>query len=325
MVPLGSDGVIFVRYRLLTGMAPGPVEKPANSYEKAQWDAQIARLADRQHGVVATWQLLALGLTYQDIHYRAKNGRLHRIHRGVYAVGYRKLTRHGHWMAAVLAYGPDAVLSHRSAAALWGIGPGFWKIEVTTPHGKPSRKGTRAHVGALHPEDITAHDGIPVTSVSRTIVDLAAHRDHDQLTRLVEDADRRQWLDGRALDRAIERRPHAAGSRRLKRVLATYRGPADTRSKLERDFRALIANNGLPEPQYNALVAGLTVDVYWPRWKLVVELDGEPYHSSPRSFETDRIRDATLQKHDLRVLRVTGERLDNEPEAVVADILALRR
>ncbi len=228
-------------------------------------------------------------------------------------------------MATVLAYGSDAVLSHRSAAALWGIGPGFWKIEVATPHGKPGRKGTRAHVGALHPEDITAHDGIPITTVSRTIVDLAAHRDHDQLTRLIEDADRKQRFDLKALDRAMARRRHAAGTSRLKKVLAAYRGPVDTRSKLERDFRALIANNGLPEPRYNALVAGLTVDVYWPKWKLVVELDGEPYHSSPRSFAVDRIRDATLQKHDLRVLRVTGNRLDNQPDHVVADILALRR
>jgi very-short-patch-repair endonuclease len=303
-----------------------PPEETGNSSRKPQAvDQLIAALAQRQHGVVATWQLIALGLDYDEIRYRAKIGRLHRIHRGVYAVGYRTLTRHGHWMAAVLAYGPDAVLSYRSAAALWGIGPGFWKIEVTTPHGKRSRQGTRAHEATLHPEDIETHDGIPVTSVARTILDLAAHLDHDQLTRLIEDADRRELLDGRALQPAMERRPHAAGTARLRRVLATYRGTGDTRSKLERDFRALIAKAGLPEPQYNVLVAGLNVDVFWPRWKLVVELDGRPYHSSPRSYETDRIRDATLQKHDLRVLRVTGHRLDNEPGEVVADILALKR
>jgi very-short-patch-repair endonuclease len=304
---------------------PGRVEKPANSSEKSQPDAAIARLAERQHGVLATRQLIALGLSHQDIYYRARIGRLHRIHRGVYAVGYRKLTRHGHWMGAVLAYGPDALLSHRSAAALWAVGPGFWKFEVTTPDARRSRNGFRAHRAMLHPEDIDTHDGIPVTSVARTILDLAADLDHDQLTRLIEDADRRELVDGTALDRAVERRPHAAGSGRLRRVLATYRGTADTRSKLERDFRALIATSGLPEPQYNVLVEGLTVDVYWPQWKLVVELDGKPYHTSPRIFETDRIRDATLQKADLRVLRVTGQRLDNEPGEVVADILALKR
>jgi very-short-patch-repair endonuclease len=306
-------------------MPPGPIEKPANSSEKSQWDAAIARLADRQHGVVATWQLLAIGLNHHDIYYRARIGRLHRIHRGVYAVGYRVLTRHGHWMAAVLAYGPDALLSYRSAAALWSIGPGFWKYEVTTPDARRSRKGFRVHTATLHPEDVTTHDGIPVTSVARTILDLSAYLSEDALTRLVEEADRRERFDLRALDRAMQRRRHAAGTNRLKKVLATYRGAADTRSKLERDFRALIAKAGLPEPQYNVLLAGLTVDVYWPEWKLVVELDGEPYHSNPRIFETDRIRDATLQKHDVRVLRVTGNRLDTAPADVIEDILALKR
>jgi very-short-patch-repair endonuclease len=229
-------------------------------------------------------------------------------------------------MAAVLAYGPDAVLSHRSAAAHWDIGPGFWKIEVTTPRSRRSRKGTRAHSSPLHPEDITIREGIPVTSVARTILDLAATiRSKDRLTRLIEEADRKERFDLNALDRAIARRPHAPGIRRLNAVLAAYRGYADTRSKLERDFRALIHEAGLPEPQYNVLVQGLTVDVYWPEWKLVVELDGEPYHRPPSAFETDRVRDATLQKIDIRVLRVTGKRMDSEPGAVLADILALRR
>jgi hypothetical protein len=161
--------------------------------------------------------------------------------------------------------------------------------------------------------------------VARTILDLASQPNDDRLTRLIEDADRKQRFDLRALDRAIARRPNAAGVRRLKAALAAYRGPADTRSKLERDFRALIAKAGLPEPGYNVLVAGLTVDVYWPQWKLVVELDGEPYHTSPSAFETDRIRDAILQKAGLRVLRVTGKRLENEPAAVLADIVELSR
>ncbi len=108
-------------------------------------------------------------------------------------------------------------------------------------------------------------------------------------------------------------------------VLAAYRGTADTRSKLEKDFRALIAGAGLPEPQFNVLVAGLTVDVWWPEWRLVVELDGEPYHTNPTAFESDRIRDATLQKQDIRVLRVTGDRMDQAPAAVLDDILTLRR
>jgi predicted transcriptional regulator of viral defense system len=288
-------------------------------------DRLIAALAERQHGVVAVWQLLELGLGRGAIAYRVSIGRLHRIHQGVYAVGHRKLTREGHRMAAVLAYGPDAVLSHRSAAAHWGIGQASYKYDVTTPQSKRSRKTIRAHTAKLDPEDRTVHNGIPITTVALTILDLAAKSSKDRVTYLIEEADRKQRLDLNALERAMARRPGAPGTKRLRAVLRTYRGTADTRSKLERGFRALIAKAGLPEPQFNVLVAGHTVDVYWPQWKLVVELDSEPYHMNPRAFETDRIRDATLQKHDIRVLRVTGDRLDHAPNAALADVLALRR
>ena len=288
-------------------------------------DRLIAELAGRQHGVVAVWQLLELGLGRGAIQYRVSIGRLHRIHQGVYAVGHRKLSRQAHRMAAVLAYGPDAVLSHRSATAHWGIGSASYKFDVTTPQSKRSRKTIRAHTARLHPEERTTHDGIPITSVARTILDLAAQLSKESLTRLVEEADRKERFDLRALDRAMARRPRAPGTVRLRAVLAAYRGTPDTRSKLERDFRALIHRAGLPEPQFNVVVAGLTVDVWWPQWRLVVELDGEPYHDNPSAFETDRIRDATLQKHDIRVLRVTGDRMDNAPGAVVDDVLALRR
>jgi len=288
-------------------------------------DGLIAALAERQHGVVAIWQLLELGIGADAIQYRVSIGRLHRVHRGVYAVGHRKLTREGHRMAAVLAYGPHAVLSHWSAAAHWGIGAARVKYDVTTPHSKRSRKTIRAHAARLHPEDRTVHDGIPITSVERTILDLAATLTKDQITYLIEEADRKQRLDINGLDRVIARRRRAAGVARLNAVLATYRGTADTRSKLERQFRRLIAKAGLPEPQFNVVVAGITVDVFWPHWKLVVELDSEGYHKNPRAFETDRIRDAMVQKHDLRVLRVTGDRMDNAPNEVLADVVALRR
>jgi very-short-patch-repair endonuclease len=307
-------------------MAPDDIEETGNYYGKAgshhARERLIAALADRQHGVVAVSQLMALGLSRDDIRYRARIGRLHRIHRGVYAVGYPKLTRQGHWMAAVLAYGPKAVLSHRTAAALRRIGQSSWRIDVTTPDGNQSRPQIRAHRAVLHPEDITTHDGIPVTSVARTILDLAALLSHEALTRVIEDADRTEVFDLRALERAIVRRPRVGGVVRLHAVLADYRGPADTRSKLERDFRALIAGNRLPEPQFNVLVAGVLADVWWPERKLVVELDSRLYHSSPSAFERDRVRDAMLQKAGFRVLRVTDKRLDNEPAAVLADILA---
>jgi len=303
-----------------------PFDKSREYRGKSQsHDREIAALADRQHGVVAAWQLVALGISHDAVLRRAAAGRLHRIYHGVYAVGYSKLTPKGHRMAAVLAYGPEAVLSHQTAAAQWNIGQPSSKFHVTTPTSRRSRPSIRAHTAILHPEDVTVRDGIPITSVARTILDLAATLHHDALTRLIEEADRKERFDLKALDRTIARRPQAAGVRRLKAVLSAYRGTADTRSKLERDFRKLIAQAGLPEPQYNVVVAGLTVDVYWPEWKLVVELDGELYHNSPRAFETDRIRDATLQKIDVRVLRVTGKRMDDDPAAVLTDVLALRR
>ncbi len=300
-------------------------EYGGKSQSHREIDREIAALADRQHGVVAVWQLLELGLGRDAIQYRRSVGRLHRIHHGAYAVGYRTLTRHGHWMAAVLAYGPDAVLSHRSAAALWRVGQGSWKINVTVPQTRRSRPKTRVHTSVLHPEEITTHDAIPVTSVARTILDMAALLSREGLTRLIEEADRAGLADLRAIERTIARRPRVAGVARLGAVLADYRGPADTRSKLERDFRTLIANCPLPEPQYNVLVAGLEVDVFWPQWRLVVELDSRTYHATVSAFERDRLRDAILQKAGFRVLRITSKRLENEPAAILADIIAFSR
>jgi very-short-patch-repair endonuclease len=288
-------------------------------------DRVIADLADRQHAVVAVWQLIPLGISDDAVLRRAASGRLHRKHRGVYAVGHATLTPKGHRMAAVLAYGPDAVLSHRSAAAHWGIWSAGSKIDITTAGARRSRAKIRAHRAVLHPEDMTVRDGIPITSVPRTILDLAARVTPTALANLIEEADRAELLNMRALERAISRRPRVAGVARLRAALADYRGPADTRSRLERDFRAFIVRNRLPEPQFNALVEGLTVDVYWPQWRLVVELDGRRYHANPRAFETDRVRDAILQKADLRVLRVTRKRLDTAQADVLADILALKR
>jgi very-short-patch-repair endonuclease len=285
----------------------------------------IGLLADRQHGVVATYQLLALGFDYDDICYRVKVGRLHRIHRGVYAVGYRKLTRHGQWMAAVLAYGPSALLSHYTAAALWGIAKTWGKVHVTTPDSRRDRPRISAHTAHLHIEDVAECDGIPVTSVARTTVDVAAGMEDDRLTRLIEDAVRADQFALGALDRAIARRPRAAGIGRLQVILADYRGTVDTRSNHERALRKLIIAAGLPEPQYNVLVEGFLVDACWPGRRLIVEVDSRAYHLTPSAFERDRIRDAQHQKAGYRVLRITEKRLYGDPAGVIADIIALMR
>jgi very-short-patch-repair endonuclease len=177
----------------------------------------------------------------------------------------------------------------------------------------------------LHPEDVTRHNGIPVTSVARTLLDIAPLVDETRLARIIENAVRLEVFDLRALDRAIDRTPRRAGVPKLRAALADYRRTPDLRSNNERLFRKLIAEAGLPEPQFNVMVEGLLVDVYWPQWSLIVEIDSIAYHMTPRAFERDRIRDAILQKAGYRVLRISEKRLKTEPQAVLADVIALAR
>jgi very-short-patch-repair endonuclease len=287
-------------------------------------DRLIAALA-RQHCVVATWQLTPLGFNNDDVHYRATVGRLHRHYRGVYSVGHHKLTREGRWMAAVPAFGPDAVVSHWTAAALWGFATSSWRAHVTTPTPRRGRRDIVAHVGPLHPEDVTRQNGIPVTSVARTILDIAPLVDRARLTRIIENAIRLEVFDLRALERAIARTPRRAGVPKLRAVLADYRHTPNLRSNYERIFRDLVVNAGLPEPQFNVLVEDFLVDAYWPQWRLIVEIDSIAYHMTPRAFERDRMRDAILQKAGYRVLRITEKRLKTDPQALIADIIALAR
>jgi hypothetical protein len=297
-------------------------ETPRPSREAPHPDREIARIADRQHSVVAAYQL---SLTRDAIKHRIDAGRLYRKYRGVYTVGHRKLTREGEWMAAVLAYGPKAVLSHQSAGALWGLTSGSSKIHVTTPSSRRNHGRITHHRAQLHELDIIRLNGIPVTSVARTIYDLASCLPQSRLLKAVEEADRRGLLEMRALDAAIARRPRARGVRKLEAVLKDYRLPPDTRSPLEDDFLALVRSAGLPSPALNAVVDGYPVDVYWPQWELIVELDGRPYHTSPRAFEADRIKDTVHQKHGRRVMRVTRRRLTNQPREIRADIERFRR
>jgi Protein of unknown function (DUF559) len=278
---------------------------------------------------VARRQLLALGISARETERRIADGRLIRLHRGVYAVGHRILTPHGHSMAAVLALGPRAVLSHKSAGSLHELlTTAQTRTDITVPKANRARprKGLRIHVtDTLHPDDIDEVDGIPVTSIARTILDLAAVLASTQLRRVLEQADRNGVLNLLALERALDRRPRARGRSSLRAILRDYTGAPPTRSVFERAFLELVEKAGLPKPLVNASLAGLEPDVYWPQWGLVVELDSRGFHSDPRTFESDRIRDARLQRLGLRVLRVTWKRLKHEPDAVLDDVLALAR
>ena len=238
-------------------------------------------------------------------------------------MGHRRLTLKGRWMAAVLAGGPTAVLSHRAAITLWDLRPSSTgPIDVTVIARSRSQPGILFHnVRRLHPDDHAVLDGIPVTSVHRTLLDFAEVAKPQQLRLALEAADRLELLDGRKLDALYARIRGRRGTKLLKAAADELRGPAPwTQSELERRFLALIREAGLPEPSCNVLVGGFLVDCWWPRARLVVEIDGYRFHKSRKQFEENRLRDTKLQLEGIRVLRVTQPRIEREPGELLSDV-----
>jgi predicted transcriptional regulator of viral defense system len=281
---------------------------------------ETAALAGRQHGVVAHHQLLALGFGKSAIQHQIATGRLHRLYLGVYAVGHRRVGRRGRWLAAVLACGPDAVLSHRDAAALWGIRQSAREaIDVTVPgRSRRGQSGLTLHrVRRLDAQDRGEVDAIPVTTVARTLLDLAEVVRPRELARAVEEAERLRLFDLRAIDDGCRRGRGRRGLRPLTALLAEYREPPPTRSELERRFLDLCRTAGLPEPAVNVAVKGFEVDAVWRDPKVVVELDGYAFHRTRDAYERDRFKDAELQLAEYRVLRFTHRRLAHDREAVI--------
>ena len=293
-------------------------------------DPELATLATRQFGVVAHRQLRALGFTDDQIDWRIRTGRLHPVHRGVYAVGHRRLKRERWWMAAVLACGPDALLSHGDGAVLWGIrrSASLARIHVTTltaARGRGRRAGIVVHQPcSLHDDDRALVDGIPVTSVARTLLDLCDVLRCDQVDRAVEESERLGLFDLTQADAVIERTRGRRARRMLASAVAAYRpGPAWTRSELEEAFLRLVRAAGLPAPAANGWVAGHEVDCVYHDARLVIELDGGDYHDTTAARERDPVRDADLQAVGHAVLRITGKRLAADPEGVVRSVRAL--
>jgi len=288
-------------------------------------DREVAEIAGRQHGVVAFWQLAGIGMGRGAIDHRVRCGRLHRVHKGVYAAGHSNLSREGRWMAAVLACGPGALLSHRSAARLWSIlriSP--YLTDVTTFRPRVGHDGVALHRSRrIHAEDRSVKDGIPVTSIARTLLDLAEVVPKRVLARAVEEAERLELFDRRAIDRLIGRSRGRRGLRALTAVLREYRPPPFTRSEAERRFIELCAQAGLPRPAANLWIGEHEVDMSWPDSRLVVELDAHRTHGTRAAFERDRRRDAALQLAGYRVLRVTDRRLHEEPDEVMRTVGAL--
>jgi very-short-patch-repair endonuclease len=280
-------------------------------------DAQIASLATAQHGVITRAQLLALGMSNTAISRSGRVGRLHRLYYGVYAVGHRVLTREGRWMAAVLAAGEAAVVSHATAATAWELRPpGAGAIHVTVPgdNGRKRRPGIRIHRSTtLTPHDTTTWRGIPITAPARTLIDLATTLTGPPLERALDLADQ----DGLVDFAELRSRPTP---RSLQAPLSRYAAPAFTRSELERRFFRLCDKHRLPRPTSNTIIEGQEVDFVWRDARLVVEVDGYRYHRSPSKFEDDRARDVHLTLGGWTVLRFTWTQVKGRPAWVAAAI-----
>jgi predicted transcriptional regulator of viral defense system len=294
-------------------------------------DVEIARLAERQHGVVSLPQLQFLGLSARAVRDRVAAGRLTRIHRGVYAVGHGRLTKRGHWMAAVLAYGPTARLSHRSAACLEGIRPdNRAKTDVTLPsRSARPRPGIDVHTSTtLVPADVTAIDGIPCTSLPRTLLDLAEVVDERAIAKAVDQAEVLRKFDLRAVDEVLSRAAGRRGAAVLKRVLAEYEGPTLTDRELEERFFALCRSAALPKPAVNEWITldrgiAYKADFLWRAERLIVETDGWGSHGTRQAFENDRRRDRRLSVAGWTVVRFTWRDVEREPGEVVETLARL--
>ena len=232
----------------------------------------------------------------------------------------------GRLIAAVLACGPGAVVSHRSAADLWGIRPTARKrIDVTVPgRSRSGRPGIDLHlVRGLDPRDITTEDGIPVTTVARTLLDLAEVAPRHHVARAMEQADRLRLFDLTELEELLASSPGRRGRKPLHDVLTDAVIEPRARSDLESDFLQFCHERGIPAPIVNTLVEGFEVDMAWPAQRLVIELDGYETHGTRGAFESDRRRDATLQLANQRTIRVTHRWLTREPDDLERTVKAL--
>jgi very-short-patch-repair endonuclease len=290
----------------------------------------MARLAEEQHGVVGRGQLVDVGLSERSVEHRLAVGRLHPVARGVYAVGHGRISQQGKWMAAVLASGPGTVLSHRSAAVLWGIrDSASGLVDVTVSNRSTSSKLIRRHLAALPGDEVTVCEGIPVTTVPRTIFDLASGASIDRIESAIRQAEYRRLYDRLSLVDMVDRYPGRRGVRRLRTALARIeRLPAGrTRSRLEERFLPFLRRHGLPRPRLNDwIMVGeerFQVDCHWVGTAQVVELDSWEAHGTRSAFRDDRTRDRILRTAGYDVTRISWAQLDDEPEAVAADLRKL--
>lgn len=291
-------------------------------------DRVIRRLAEDQHGFVARWQLHARGIGRGAVRVRAGRGQLHRVHRGVYAVGFHRPSVHGRWMGAVLAAGPEAVLSRRSAGQLWGIVPrSSHRPEVTRPSACRGLDGIAVHRGLIPPDERGELVGIPVTSVARTQFDLAAVLPKRGLERAMHEAEVKGLTDRLSLWDLMERYPRRRGAANLRAVLGSKTPAGITQSDLEELFVEFLDEYELPRPHLNGTlpIRGrlLKPDCMWPDQRLLAELDGREAHGTDEAFESDRQRDRVLLVEGWRSTRITWRQLRVEREEIAADLREL--
>ncbi len=257
------------------------------------------------------------------------SGRLRAVHREVYAFGPRPLTKRGKWLAAVLAMGSGAFLSHESAAALWGLAGDRPQIDVNAPRGRQVRRGRasgiKVHRCKFESDEVTLRDGIPVSTVARTLFDLAERSQPHRLKSAWDEASRLRLLRVPGVALVYERgRGRRRARKRIEPFLAAeQRQVEDTASPLEDRFAAFVVAHRLPPPWTNVLVDGDEVDALWPAARLIVELDSWEFHAHRGAFEKDRSRDTYHLLAGYRTIRVTHRRLTEEPDRLAAQIRAL--
>ena len=289
-------------------------------YARSAW-----ALARRQHGVVARAQLLEIGFTPSAIRHRLRVGRLHVLHRGVYAIGRPEIDQLGRWMAAVLSCGPrrSSVIAVLPSCGVWAPFPSARSRSWFRPGSRADRPGVRVHRRAgLDPSHRRVRERIPITDIVTTLIDLAMDLDEEEVEAAINAADRRGLIDPGRLRSAVAERPPRPGSARLGGILDRH-GFAPTESYLERHFLSLIRRGGLPTPETQAKVNGFRVDFYWPELGLVVETDGLKYHRTAIQQARDLRRDQAHSAAGLETLRFSAAQVRDTPDEVLLTLVAV--
>jgi hypothetical protein len=290
--------------------------------------ALLAQAGAAQHGVVARWQLLRRGVSPDEVRGLIARGHLQPLHLGVYAVGHRVLSRKGWWHAAVLAGGPGAVLSHRSAAqALDLLWPMEIEVEITRPRTFRGRPGVRAHRALLRPDEVGWIDGIPVTSPFRTVFDVAGLGQRRLVETVLHEIKVRRVTDAVSFEELLLRHPGKRGARLLATVRASKAPVSIARNEFEERFVAFLDEYKLPRPQMNAPLAlrdrFFEIDALWRPQRLAAELDSREVHDTDDAFESDRERDRILLAEGWRTTRITWRQLRDQRPELAADLRAL--